>query len=76
MASKWVYLSRPLRGISFFLLPIERTTGTKLIPSLTGRPPLNDCEWNFVPLPARLGGIAKAKPTQGTETEFLATEGN
>ncbi len=74
MASKWVYLSRTLQGISSSLIPIEQTIRTKLIPSLTGRPPPNDCERNLLALPARLGGIALANPTQATDTEFLASQ--
>ena len=74
MASKWVYLSRTLQGISSSFLPIKGTIRIKLIPSLTGRPPPNDCERNLLALPARLGGIALANPTQASDTEFLASQ--
>ncbi len=67
---------RTLQGISSSLLHIERTIRTKLIPSLTGRLPPNDCERNLLALPARLGGVALANPTQARDTEFLASEGN
>ncbi len=57
-------MSRTMLGISFSLLPIEQAIRTKFIHSLTGRPPPNDSEWNLIALPARLGGIALANPTQ------------
>ena len=44
---------------------------TTLIPALTDRQPPNDIQRNLLALPARLGGIALASPTQATDTEFL-----
>ena len=55
------------------LQPIEHTIRTKLISALTGRPPPNDIERDLLPLPARLGGIALANPTQATATEFITS---
>ena len=73
MTSKWSYLSRSMMDASTCLHPIEHTIRTKLIPALTGRPPPNDIERDLLALPARLGGIALANPTQATATEFLTS---
>ena len=62
-----------MKGISSSLQPLEPAIGTKLIPALTGRQPPNDIERNLLALPARLGGIALANPSHGTNAEFLAS---
>ena len=72
MISKGTYLTRTMPGIGPNLLPLE-TIRIKLIPALTGRPPPNQTERDFVALPARLGGIAMMNPTQTTDTEFLSS---
>lgn len=73
MTSKWTYLTRTMPGIGPNLLPLETIIRTKLIPALTGRPPPNESERDLLALPARLGGIALANPTQATDTEFLSS---
>ena len=73
MTSKWSYLSRSMMDASTCLQPIEHTIRMKLIPALTGRPPPNDIERDLLALPARLGGISLANPTQATTTEFLTS---
>ncbi len=53
MTSKWTYLSRTMHHIGFSLMPLEMIIRTKLIPALTGRPPPNEQERDFLALPAR-----------------------
>ncbi len=74
MASKWLYLSRTMSGISTSLQPMEHTIRTMLIPDLTGRPPPNGTERTLLALPARLGGLALAIPTDSTDTEYWASK--
>ena len=40
---------------------------------MTGKSPPNDIERNLLALPARLGGMALANPSQGTNAEFIAS---
>ena len=59
-----------MRKIAPSLQPLEHSISTKLIPALTGRPPPNDIERELLALPARLGGLALANPTQATNVEY------
>ena len=70
MTSRWTYLTHTMPSIGQILLPLEVIIRTKLIPSLTGRPPPNDTEWELLALPARLGGIALVNQAQTADTEF------
>ena len=60
-------------NISSNLLPLEVTIRTKIIPALTGRYQPNDAERDLITLPARLGCIALANPSQVTNPEFLSS---
>jgi len=69
--SKWTCFTRTMPGIGPYLLALEEIIRTTLIPALTYRPPPNNTECDLLALPARLGAIALANPTQATDTEFL-----
>ena len=73
LASKWNYISRTTPNIGNLLNPIEDTLRTKLIPSLTGRPPPNDAERDLLALPVRLGGIGVSNPSKRPSEEFVAS---
>ncbi len=59
-SSRWSFLTRTVPNICHLLGEIEEIIRTNLLPSLTGRPPLNNTERN---LPARLGGIGLLNPS-------------
>ena len=73
LSSKWSYLTCTIHGISTLLQPLETVKISKLIPALTGQPPLNDELRNLLALPARLGGIALTNPTSHADVEFSAS---
>jgi len=52
MMSKWSYLSRIFPDIGDHLQPLEDIIRNKFLPTLTGRPPLNDTDRKLVALPA------------------------
>ena len=73
LTSKWLYLSRTMKDISSSFQPLEQIIRTKLIPALTGKLPPNDIKRNLLSYPARLGSVALANPSQGTNAEFIAS---
>ena len=60
---KFSFLSRTIPYISPLLQPLEDRIYHRLIPALTGRPPLNDSERELLALPVRLGGLGIVNPT-------------
>ena len=53
--------------------PLEFTFRSKLVLTLTGRPPPNDLEWNIFAMPARLGGLGIINPTILSSVEYSAS---
>ena len=62
ISSLWVFLCRSTPNISNLLQPLEDLIRTKLIPTLTGSTPPNDCERRLFALPVRLGGLNIISP--------------
>ena len=62
--SRWSFLTRTSPDICHLLKEIEDIIRMNLLPSLTGRPPLNDIERDLLSLPARLGGIGIVNPSK------------
>ena len=73
LMSKWLYLSHTMKDITSSFQPLKQIIRAKLIPALTRRPPPSNIERNLVALPAGLGGMALANPSQNTKAEFLAS---
>ena len=62
--NRWSFLTRTTPNICHHLREIEDVIRMKLLPSLTGRPPLNNIERDLLSLPARLGGIGIVNPSK------------
>ena len=62
-SSRWSFLIRTVPNICHLLGEIEAIIRANLLPSLTGRPPLNNTERDLLSLPARLGGIGILNPS-------------
>ena len=62
--NRWSFLTRTTPNICHHLREIEDIIRMKLLPSLTGRPPLNNIERDLLSLPARLGGIGIVNPSK------------
>ena len=73
LSSKWTYLSRTIPNISNLLKPLDDTLRTKLIPTLTGRPPPSDLECALCALPARMGGLGVTIPSKQADQEHLSS---
>jgi hypothetical protein len=73
LSSKWTYLSRTVPNISNLLKPLDDTLRTKLIPTLTGRPPPSDLECALFALPARMGGLGVTIPFKQADQEYLSS---
>ena len=73
LSSKWTYLSRTIPNISNLLKPLDDTLRTKLIPTLTGRPPPSDLECALFALPARMGGLGVTIPSKQADQEHLSS---
>ena len=72
--SKWTYLSRVQPHIHHLLFPINNALRTKLLPSLTSRPPPNDSECALFNLPARLGGLGVRLLSRHAEREHKSSQ--
>ena len=73
LTSKWTYLTRTTPSLGHLLQPLEDVIRTELLPAITGRPPPNDSEREFLALPTRLGGIGLVNPTKLTDFEYSAS---
>ena len=62
--SIWSFLTRTCPDICHLLKEIEDIIRVNLLPSLTGRPPLNDIERDLLSLPGWLGGIGIVNPSK------------
>ena len=73
LSSKWTYLSRTVPNICNLLKPLDDTLRTKLIPTLTGRPPPSVLECALFALPARMGGLGITTPSKQADQEHLSS---
>ena len=73
LSSKWTYLCRTVPNISNLLKPLDDILQTKLIPALTGKSPPSDLECALFALPARMGGLGIAIPSQQADREHLSS---
>ena len=73
LSSKWTYLCRTVPNISNLLKPLDDILRTKLIPTLTGRPPPSDLECALFALPARMGGLGITIPSMQADQEHQSS---
>ena len=62
-SSRWTFLTRTVPSVGHLLTDLEVIIQSKLLPALTGRPPLNSTERDLLSLPARHGGMGIVNPT-------------
>ena len=62
-SSRWTFLTFTAPSISHLLTDLEVIIQSKLLPALTGRPPLNSTERDLLSLPARHGGMGIVNST-------------
>ena len=62
-SSRWTFLTRTVPNVGHLLTDLEVIIQSKLLPALTGRPPLNSTERDLLSLPARHGGMGIVNPT-------------
>ena len=73
LSSKWTYLCRTVPNISNLLKPLDDILRTKLIPTLTGRPPPSDLECALFALPAKMGGLGTTIPSMQADQEHQSS---
>ena len=73
MISKWSYLSRTIPDIGCHLQALEDIIRCDFLPTLTGRPPLNNIDRKLMALPARVGGLGIVDPSFNSKKEFIAS---
>ena len=69
---KFSYLCRTTPNTEDHLHALEDCIRHNLIPSLTGRAPPSDLDWELLTLPARLGGLGIINPISLSPLEFKA----
>ena len=72
MISKWSYLSRTIPDIGCHLQALEDIIRCDFLPTLTGRPPLNNVDRKLVALSARVGLLGIVDPSFNSKHEFNA----
>lgn len=71
ISSWWTFLCRTTPDIGHLLNPLEHFIRTDLLPVLTGQGPPNDITRSLLSLPARMGGMGIAQPTNlGVEYDY------
>ena len=62
-SSRWTFLTRTISNVGHLLTDLEAIIQLNLLPTLTGRPPLNSTERDMLSLPARHGGFGMVNST-------------
>ncbi len=62
-SSRWTFLTRTVPSVCPLLNDLEDMIQSRLLPALTGRPPLNCTEHDLLSLPAKHGRIGMVNPT-------------
>ena len=74
LSSEWTFLFRTILNITDLLEPLEQAIRSSFIPSITGKPEINNAERELLALPTRLGGLGLTNPMEVCNHDFKGSE--